>query len=54
MAKDSEVRGKPVQFGRTYHTRRTVRKTKTAGKAKEKPPWQIRETVSMQPHHSAV
>jgi len=31
LAKDSEVRGKPVQ----YHTRRIPRKTKTAGKATE-------------------
>jgi len=33
LAKDSEVRGKPLQLGRTYHRRRTLRKTKTEGKA---------------------
>jgi len=33
LAKDSEVRGKPLQLGKTYHRRRTFRKTKTAGKA---------------------
>jgi len=32
LAKDSEVRGKPLQLRSTYH-RRTLRKTKTAGKA---------------------
>ena len=31
--KDSEVRGKPLQLGRTYHKRRTFEKTKTAAKA---------------------
>jgi len=30
LAKDSEVRGKPLQLWRTHH-RRTLRKTKTAG-----------------------
>jgi len=29
LAKDSEVTGKPLQFGRTYH--RTLRKTKAMG-----------------------
>jgi len=33
LAKDSEVRGKPPQLGRTYHRRRTLRKT-TAKKAR--------------------
>jgi len=33
MAKDSEVGGKLLQLGRTYRRRRTLRKTKTAGKA---------------------
>jgi len=33
LAKDSEVRGKPLQLERTCHRRRTLRKTKTAGKA---------------------
>jgi len=33
LAKGSEVRGKPLQLGRTYHRRRTLRKMKTAGKA---------------------
>ena len=33
LAKNSEVRGKPLQLGRTYHRRRTLRKTKTAEKA---------------------
>jgi len=32
LAKDGEIRGKPVQLGRTYY-RRTLRKMKTAGKA---------------------
>jgi len=32
LAKDSEVRGKPLQLRRTCH-RRTLRKTKTARKA---------------------
>jgi len=32
-SKDTEVRGKPLQLRRTYHRRRTLRKTKTAGKA---------------------
>jgi len=56
LAKDSEVRGKPLQLGRTYHRRRTLRNTKTAGKATGNHPgkYVIRETVSMQPHHSAV
>jgi len=46
MAKDCEVRGKPLQLGRTYHNRRTLRKTKTAGKAMENQPdkYVIRET----------
>jgi len=56
LAKDSEVRGKAVQVGRTCHRRRTLRKTKTARKAMGNHPnkYVIRETVSMQPHHSAV
>jgi len=56
LAKDSEVRGKPLQLGRTYHRRRTLRKTKTAGKATGNHPgkYVIHETVSMQPHHSVV
>jgi len=33
LTKDSEVRGKPLQLGRTYHRRRTLGKMKTAGKA---------------------
>jgi len=28
-----EVRRKPLQFGRTYHRKRTLRKMKTTGKA---------------------
>jgi len=38
LAKDSEVRGKPLQLGRTYRRRRTLRKTKTTGKATENHP----------------
>ena len=54
--KDSEVRGKPLQLGRTCHRRRTLGKTKTAGKAMGNPPgkYMICKTVSMQPHHSVV
>jgi len=29
----TEVRGKPLQLERAYHRRRTLRKTKAAGKA---------------------
>jgi len=36
-AKDGEVRGKPLQLGRTYH-RRTLRETKTTGKVTENHP----------------
>jgi len=56
LAKDSEVRGKPLQLGRTYHRRRTLKKTKTAGKATGTYPgkYAIHEVVSMQPHHSAM
>jgi len=36
LAKDSEVRGKSLQLGRTYYRRRTLRKTKTPGKSTEK------------------
>jgi len=56
LAKDSDVTGKPLQLGRTYHRRRTLRKTKTAGKATGNHPckYVIRETVSMQLYHSAV
>jgi len=45
-----------VEVERTYHRRRTLGKTKTIGKAIENHPRKcvIRETVSMQPHHSAV
>jgi len=43
LAKDSEVKGKPLQLGRTYR-RRTLRKTNTAGKATGNHPWQIRDT----------
>jgi len=32
------VRGKPLQLGRTCHRRRTLRKTKTTGKATENHP----------------
>jgi len=32
LAKDSEVRGKPLQLGRTCNSRRKLRKMKTAGK----------------------
>jgi len=55
-SKDSVVRGKPLQLERTYHRRRTLRKTKTARKGTGNHPgkYVIRETVSMQPHHSAV
>ena len=55
-AKDSEVRGKPLQLRRTYHRRRTLRKTNTARKATRNHhgKYVIRGTVSMQPHHSAV
>jgi len=51
---DSEVRGKPLQLGRTYHRRRTLRKTKTTGKVMENHigKYMIRQTVSTQPHHS--
>jgi len=52
LAKDSEVRGKPLQLGRTYH-RRTLRKTKTAWKATGHHPGKY-VRLSMQPHHSAV
>jgi len=47
LAKDSEVRGKPLQLGRTYHSRTTLRKTKTAGKATGNHPGKcvIRETL---------
>jgi len=40
----------------SYHRRRTLRKMKTAGKARETTlaKYVIRETVSMQPHHSVV
>jgi len=38
LAKDSKVRGKPLQLGRTYHRRRTLRKMKTAGKVMENHP----------------
>jgi len=50
------ARGKPLQLGRTYSSRRTSRKTKTTGKATGNHPgkYVIRETVSMQPQHSAV
>jgi len=53
LAKDSEVRGKPLQVGRTYRRRRTLRKTKTARKAMGNHPgkYLIRETMSMQLHH---
>jgi len=56
LAKDSEVRRKHLQLGRTYHMRRTLREMKTAGKATGNHPgkYMIRETVGMQPHHSAV
>jgi len=56
LAKDIELRGKPLQLGRTYYRRRTLRKTKTAGKSTGNHPgkYVIRENVSMQPHHSAV
>jgi len=56
LVKDSEIRGKPLQLGKTYHRKRTLRKTKTAEKATETYPakYMIHETVSMQPHHSAV
>jgi len=56
LAKDSEVRGKPLQLGMSYHRRRTLRKTKTAGKATGTHPgkYVIRGTVSMQSQHSAV
>jgi len=37
LAKNSEVRGKPLKLGRTYH-RRTLRKTNIAGKAMGNPP----------------
>jgi len=55
LAKDSEVRGKPLQLERTYH-RRTLRKIKTTGKATGNHPgkYMIREIVSMQSHHSAI
>jgi len=50
------VRGKPLQLGRTCHGVSTLRKTKNAGKATGNQPgkYVIRETVSMQSHHSAV
>jgi len=56
LAKDSEVRGNSLQLGRTYHRRRTLRKTKTAGKATGTHPgkYTIHEVVSMQPHHSVM
>jgi len=56
LAKDSEVRGKPLQLGRSYHRRRTLKNMKTTGKAMGNQPgkYVIPETVSMQPHHSAV
>ena len=43
---DSEVRGKCLQLGRTYHSRRTLRKKKTTGKATGNHPgkYVIRET----------
>jgi len=49
LAKDSDVRGKPLQLGRTYHRRRKFWKMKTAGKATGNHPgkYVIHETVSM-------
>jgi len=37
LAKDREVTGKPLQLGRTYHSR-TLRKMRTAGEATENHP----------------
>jgi len=56
LAIDSVVRGKPQQLVTTYNRRRKLRKTKTAGKARGNHPdkYVIRETVSIQPHHSAM
>jgi len=59
LVEDSKVSRKPLQLGRTwtYHRRRTLRKTKIAGKATETTgagKYVIRETVSIQLHHSAV
>ena len=44
LAKDSEVRGKPLQLASTYHRRRTLRKTKKRREGNGKPPCQIRDT----------
>jgi len=46
--KTVEVRGKPLQLGRTYHRRRTLRKMKTARKAMGNHPgkYVIRETLT--------
>jgi len=50
--------GKRLQLRRTYRRRRTLKKTKTAGKGTGNHPGKYvifdGETVSMQPHHSAV
>jgi len=50
--------GKRLQLRRTYRIRRTLKKTKTAGKGVGNHPGKYvicdGETVSMQPHHSAM
>jgi len=53
LVNDNEVKGKPLQLGRTYHRRRTLRKTKTAGKMMGTHPgkYVICETVC---NHSVV
>ena len=44
VVKDSEIRGKPLPLGRTYHRRRTLGKTKTAAKATGNHPGKVTNT----------
>jgi len=51
----SEIRVRPLQLWRIYHKRRTLKKTKTAGKTtRNKPCVTAYVRLSMQSHHSAV